>query len=192
MHNIAKGNIECSLVSATFPGKPFRSLPKASSIAQRIQEEQGIPLKEKRTSNSGMATSHACWLWGLSWGWLQWHWGYPAALSSGHITRAEGEWAEQETSSTAVTSAGSKRPARRLEPWYLQQLSILQPGDGGRRHSVRPALQNDLAVLQHRQLLGPSGTSDVGGDWHKENKINITHMNHQEDYLLKISNFSQV
>lgn len=56
MHNTAKGNIECSLVSATFPGKPFRSLPKASSIAQRIQEEQGIPLKEKRTSNSGMVT----------------------------------------------------------------------------------------------------------------------------------------
>lgn len=90
MHNIAKGNIERSLVSATFPGKPFRSLPKASSIAQRIQEEQGIPLKEKRTSNSGMATSHARWLWGLSWGCLQWPWGYPAALSSGHITGAEG------------------------------------------------------------------------------------------------------
>lgn len=55
----------CGLFSATFPGKPFRSIPKASSIVQRIQEEQGIPLKEKRTSNSGMATSHTSRLQGL-------------------------------------------------------------------------------------------------------------------------------
>lgn len=125
MHNIAKGNIECSLVSATFPGKPFRSLPKASSIAQRIQEEQGIPLKEKRTSNSGMGTSHARWLWGLRGGWLQWHWGYPAALSSGHNTGAEGTVSRARdlehccdncSKQKASTKAGNSVPAAALHP----------------------------------------------------------------------------
>lgn len=69
-----------------------------------------------------------------------------------------------------MTTAASRRPAPRLAAQYLQQLSILQPGDGGRGHSIRPALQNSLAVLQHRQLLGPSGTGDVGGDWNKKQR----------------------
>lgn len=177
MHNIAKGNIECSLVSATFPGKPFRSLPKASSIAQRIQEEQGIPLKEKRTSNSGMATSHARWLWGLIWGWLQRHWGYPAALSCGG-------WGASEQSERA-----------RALLWQLQRVKGQHTGWKLGTSSSSPFFSHEMvgggtASDLHSRITwlfcstasswGPAVPAMLGGTATKtDNKINTTQNQHQ-------------
>lgn len=189
MRNIAKGNIECSLVSATFPGKPFRSLPKASSIAQRIQEEQGIPLKEKRTSNSGMATWHARWLWGLRWGWLQWHWGYPAALSSGHET---GGWGDSEQ---------SKRPGALL--WQLQRAKGQHKGWELSTCSCSPSFSQEMvgggtASDLHSRIAwlfcstvsswGPPVPAMLGGTGTKNRERNQHHM-YQPARKLLIENF---